>query len=76
MHDEIIGLVKNMNLDRVVIVGEAYFRFKPLNVGVHLRNRAELKDWLLANPIENTHIMLNVTGFMGIRNLLEEIPAS
>lgn len=75
VHEEIIDLVESMHLDQVVIIGEPYFRFKPKNVGVHLRNRAELRDWLLENPIQNTHIMLNVTGFMKIRKLLDEISA-
>ncbi|MFK7805159.1 MAG: hypothetical protein AB8G95_26230, partial [Anaerolineae bacterium] len=74
VHQTIIDIVKEMELDQVLIVGERYMKFQPQNVGIHFLTRADLHEWLLENPIIDTHIMLNTSGFLNIRGLLDEIP--
>ncbi|MEM8857041.1 MAG: Mur ligase family protein [Chloroflexota bacterium] len=73
VHDEIIDIVEAMALDKVLIVGTRYDRYKSRKVAEHLLNRAALKEWLLQNSVQNTHIMLNVSGFMTIKQLFEEV---
>jgi UDP-N-acetylmuramoyl-tripeptide--D-alanyl-D-alanine ligase len=62
VYDEVIALVQHLNFDQVILLSERYDRFRKLDVGLHLLGRAELQEWLLANPQDGTDIMIKAYG--------------
>lgn len=71
-YQEIIDLIKTMNLDHLFLIGERYHRFKPELDANYVDGSGQIADWFAQNQVENTMIMLKAFEGYNLKEIFQD----
>ena len=71
VYDEIVDLIEELNFDQVIFLSQRYDRYKQRQLGLHMNGRADVKEWLEANPPENAAIMIKAYSEYELKSLFK-----